>query len=57
LKKHYIAANKEKESMVVKFAMGEKEVILQTKAKEEAERKLQVMTSHLFCIPISSRTS
>jgi len=42
LKKHYIAANKEKESMVVKYAMGEKEVILQTKAKEETEKKLQV---------------
>ena len=30
--------------MVMKYAMGEKEVIVQRKGKEEAERKLKAMT-------------
>ena len=35
---------RDKESMVMKYAMGEKEVIIQRKGKEEAERKLKAMT-------------
>ena len=49
LKKHYIAANREKESMVMKYAMGEKEIIIQRKAREDAERKLLV--NFQFCTP------
>ena len=30
--------------MVMKYALGEKEVIVQRKGKEEAERKLRAMT-------------
>ena len=39
-----MAANREKESMVVKYAMGEKEIIIQRKGREDAEKKLQVRT-------------
>ena len=42
LKKYFLAANREKESMVVKYAMGEKEIIIQRKAREDAEKKVQV---------------
>ncbi len=41
LKKAFISANRDKESMVMKYAMGEREVIVQRKGKEEAERKLR----------------
>ncbi len=43
LKKQFSAANRDKESMVMKFAMGEREVIVQRKGKEEAERRLKAM--------------
>ena len=39
-----IFSYRDKESMVMKYAMGEKEVIVQRKGKEEAERKLKAMT-------------
>jgi hypothetical protein len=42
LRKYFIAANREKESMVVKYAMGEKDIIVLRKGKEEAEKKLLV---------------
>ena len=35
---------RDKEAMVMKYAMGEKEVIVQRKGKEEAERKLAAVT-------------
>lgn len=44
LKRLFGVANRDKESMVMKYAMGEKEVIIQRKGKEEAERKLKAMT-------------
>eukprot|EP00095_Tigriopus_kingsejongensis_P008244 maker-scaffold230_size244653-snap-gene-0.15 protein:Tk08244 transcript:maker-scaffold230_size244653-snap-gene-0.15-mRNA-1 annotation:"hypothetical protein L798_00576" len=42
LKKQFQAANRDKESMVMKYALGESEVIRQRKGKEEAERKLKM---------------
>ena len=41
LKKQYIAANKEKESMVMKYALNEKEIIIQKKHRDEAEKKMK----------------
>lgn len=38
-KKQYVQANHDKESMVMKYALGEKEVIVQRQAKEEVERR------------------
>ena len=46
LKKYFLAANREKESMVVKYAMGERDIIIQRKAREDAEKKLHVNTFH-----------
>ena len=45
LKKLFSAANRDKESMVVKYAMGEKEVIVQRRGKEKAEGKLKAVTT------------
>lgn len=41
LKKQFSSANRDKESMVMKYALGEKEVIVQRRGKEEAEKKLK----------------
>jgi hypothetical protein len=41
LKKLFTAANRDKESMVIKYAVGEKEVILQRRAKDETEKRLK----------------
>jgi hypothetical protein len=35
--------------MVVKYAMGEKEILVQRKAKEEAEKKLAVSEETRAC--------
>ena len=35
-------ANKEKESMVMKYALNEREIIIQKKQREEAERKMKI---------------
>ena len=39
LKKAYELANKDKESMVIKYAMGEKDILIARRGKEEAEKK------------------
>ena len=39
LKKAYEHANKDKESMVIKYAMGEKDILIARRGKEEAEKK------------------
>jgi len=39
LKKAYEQANREKESMVIKYAMGEKDILIARKSKEVAEKK------------------
>eukprot|EP00094_Tigriopus_californicus_P012861 TCALIF_12435-PA protein Name:"Similar to Otg1 Uncharacterized protein C10orf118 homolog (Mus musculus)" AED:0.15 eAED:0.15 QI:1/0.4/0.16/0.83/0.8/0.5/6/0/729 len=41
-KQQFQAANRDKEAMVMKYALGESEVIRQRKAKEDAERKLKL---------------
>ena len=41
LKKQYISANKEKESMVMKYALNEKEIIIQKKHRDEAEKRMK----------------
>jgi len=41
LKKQYINANKEKESMVMKYALNEKEIIIQKKHREKAEETMR----------------
>jgi len=41
LKKQYINANKEKESMVMKYALNEKEIIIQKKHREKAEETMK----------------
>lgn len=41
LRRQFVAANKEKEAMVMKFALGEKDIIIQKRQKEEAERKMR----------------
>ncbi|XP_012172476.1 coiled-coil domain-containing protein 186 isoform X3 [Bombus terrestris] len=43
-KKEYSAANKERESMVMKYAVSEKQLIDTQRAKESAERKVKEMT-------------
>ncbi|OAD59886.1 hypothetical protein WN48_06451, partial [Eufriesea mexicana] len=44
-KKEYNAANKERESMVMKYAVSEKQLIDTQRAKECAERKVKEMTT------------
>ena len=41
MKRQFAAANRDKESMVVKYALGEKEVIVQRKAKEDLEKRFK----------------
>ena len=41
LKKQYVNANKEKESMVMKYALNEREIIIQKKHREESEKKMK----------------
>ena len=41
LKKAYEHANKDKESMVIKYAMGEKDILIAKRGKEELEKKLK----------------
>ena len=41
LKRQYVNANKEKESMVMKYALNEREIIVQKKHREEAEKKMK----------------
>jgi hypothetical protein len=35
-------ANKEKESMVMKYALGEKDIIIQRRLREEADKKMKI---------------
>ncbi|KAF3422608.1 hypothetical protein E2986_04229 [Frieseomelitta varia] len=44
-KKEYTAANKERESMVMKYAVSEKQLIDTQRAREFAERKVKEMTT------------
>ncbi|CAL7937946.1 unnamed protein product [Xylocopa violacea] len=44
-KKEYNAANKERESMVMKYVVSEKQLIDTQRAKESAERKVKEMTA------------
>ncbi|KAK9301697.1 hypothetical protein QLX08_006100 [Tetragonisca angustula] len=44
-KKEYTAANKERESMVMKYAVGEKQLIDTQRAREFAERRVKEMTT------------
>ena len=41
LKKAYDHANRDKESMVIKYAMGEKDILIAKRGKEELEKKLK----------------
>ncbi len=41
LKKQYVNANKEKESMVMKYVLNEKEILVQKKHRDEAEKKMK----------------
>ena len=41
LKKAFEAANKDKESMVIKYAMGEKDIMIAKRGKEEVEKRLK----------------
>ena len=41
LKKAFEAANRDKESMVIKYAMGEKDIIIAKRGKEELEKRLK----------------
>lgn len=41
LKKQFHAANKDKEAMVMKYALGERDVIVQRNGKEAAEKNLK----------------
>jgi len=41
LKKAYDHANRDKESMVIKYAMGEKDILIAKRGKEEVEKKLK----------------
>jgi len=41
LKKAFDLANKDKESMVIKYAMGEKDIIIARKGKEDLEKKMK----------------
>merc|ERR1712110_263582 len=41
LKKQYVNANKEKESMVMKYALNEREIIIQKKHREKAEETMK----------------
>jgi len=41
--KQYEAANKDKEAMVMRYAVSEKEVIIQKKERESLEKKLREM--------------
>jgi len=43
LKKAFELANKDKESMVIKYAMGEKDIIIARRGKEELEKKVKEM--------------
>ena len=42
LNKSLMAANREKESMVMKFAVREKDVLVSHKKAEEADKKMKV---------------
>jgi len=41
LKKSYELANKDKESMVIKYAMGEKDIMIARRGKEDLDRKMK----------------
>jgi len=41
LKKAFEAANRDKESMVIKYAMGEKDIMIAKRGKEEVEKRLK----------------
>merc|ERR1719422_1353604 len=41
LKRAFDQANKDKESMVIKYAMGEKDILIARRGKEELEKKLK----------------
>lgn len=42
LKKLFVSANKDKEAMVMKYAMRERDILVQSKAREEADKKCQL---------------
>ena len=47
-----LQANREKESMVIKYAMGEKDILIAKKGKEATEKKLnEAIKVGLECFP------